>query len=104
MVLSPQPATGVKLFTAEDMESSHVGCVRAWGTHNEVVRDTGVKLRCFSIFKETACRVYVAHPGDRHYTLGLDVFADRMTDEVRAAYACESPSPSMAGSCCGGCH
>jgi hypothetical protein len=64
-----------------------------WGTRNEVVRDTGVKLRRFSIFKETACRVYVAHPGDKHYTLGLNVFADRMTDEVRAAYACESSPP-----------
>lgn len=33
--------------------------------------------------------VYAAHPGDRHYTLGLNVFADRTTNEVCDAYSCD---------------
>jgi hypothetical protein len=41
-----------------------------------VVRDAGEKLRRFDIFQEI---------GDRHYTLGLNVFAYRTTDEVHAA-------------------
>lgn len=91
LALAPPPATGAELFTPEDMESedSMWALYDRWGARYGVVRDAGDKLRRFGIFKETARRVYAAHPGDKHYVLGLNIFADMATDEFRAAYACE---------------
>ncbi|RLM55806.1 hypothetical protein C2845_PM10G14650 [Panicum miliaceum] len=90
--LAAPPATGIE-FTAEDMESA---LYERWSAHYEVARDACDELRRFGVFKETARSVYAGHPGDRHYVLGLNSFADMTTDEFRAAFACERPP--MAGS------
>ncbi|CAL5046229.1 unnamed protein product [Urochloa decumbens] len=66
-----------------------------WGARYEVARDAGDKVRRFGTFKDTVRRVYAAHPGDRHYVLGLNVFADMTADEFRAGFACERPADGI---------
>ncbi|XP_039841847.1 vignain-like [Panicum virgatum] len=67
-------------------------CGPCTSAHYEVARDTGDKLRRFLVFKETACSVYARHPGDRHYVLGLNSFADMTTEEFRDSFTRERPA------------
>ncbi|CAN6164966.1 unnamed protein product [Urochloa humidicola] len=93
LALAPPAAGGVE-FTVSDMESddSMSALYDRWAAHYEVARDAGDKVRRFSTFKETVRRVYAADPGDKHYVVGLNVFADLTTEEFRAGYACERPA------------
>lgn len=91
LALAQPPATGAELFTAEDMESddSMWALYDRWAARYGVARHPGEKLRRFAIFKDTARRVYA---GDKHYVLGLNVFADMdTTDEFRARHSCDMP-------------
>ncbi|GJM90512.1 hypothetical protein PR202_ga06799 [Eleusine coracana subsp. coracana] len=59
-----------------------------WGAHHEVARDAGDKLRRFGTFKEMLRSVYAADPGDKHYVLGLIVFADMTSQAQGLCGAC----------------